>query len=45
MPARTLGPEGGVDYEIPNWLGRGTKHSFIRVWKPFPSQRVLKNLR
>ena len=28
--------------EISHWLKRGTKHTFIRVWKPLPSRRVLK---
>ena len=27
-------------YDIPHWLGKRTKHPFIRVWKPFPSRRL-----
>ena len=26
VPARTVGPEGGVDCEISHWLERRTKH-------------------
>ena len=36
------GPSRRVDCEIPHWLEKGTKHFFIRVWKPLPNRRVLK---
>ena len=42
MSVRTLGPKG-VDCEIPRRL-EGNETFFIRVWKPFPSIRVLKTL-
>ena len=29
----------------PTWVGKENETSFIRVWKPFPSRRVLKALR
>ena len=35
----------GVDYEIPHRLERGTKHSFIRVWKPLPRRQRYKIVR
>ena len=35
MQARTLGPEGGVDCDVPHWLVRlENKPPFISVWKP-----------
>ena len=43
--SKDAGPERRVDCEIPHWLGRRTKHFFIRVWKSFPNRRVLKTLR
>ena len=41
IPVRTLIPKG-VDCEISHRLERETKYSFIRVWKPLLSSRVLK---
>ena len=41
MSARTLGPEGGVDCDVP-LVGKKNKPPFIRVWKSSPSIRVLK---
>ena len=44
MPVKT-DPEGGVDCENPTLVGEENETPFIRVWKPFPSKRVLKTLR
>jgi len=38
---RTLGPEGG-GLGYPTLVGEENETPFIRVWKPFPSRRVLK---
>ena len=27
--------------DVSHWLGRRTKHHFIRVWKPSPNKRIL----
>ena len=37
------GARRGVDCDVPRWMERRSKTPFIRVWKPFPSRRVLKS--
>ena len=39
------GSQSGVDFKIPHWLGRRTKHFFIRVWKFLPSIPILKTFK
>ena len=44
MPVRTLGPERGGLLDCTS-VGEENETSFIRVWKPPHSKRVLKTLR
>ena len=41
VPTRTLGLKGGGLW-YPTLVGEENETPFIRVWKPFPSRRVLK---
>jgi len=43
--SENVGPRREVDCEIPHRLRERNEAFFIRVWKPLPSQHVLKTLR